>query len=273
MSKEIANPRLDDFETRVLEVISREAIGSNRFAYLEGKSGISAQSWKNYWYRKQHATSSMLAFVLSSWPQYAEWMSTGRILPTPQVMPGQLANAQICFTEMTYEGLQTQIVINLANNNIDVWGYCYEAATMKHRSSASKLGALVGRVFIESFVGDSATLAVLSSAGEWEATSAGLHAWLLILLGRCSHQTVISGSTAVDGLSVSDYAMICHRFNLTVLENPSTPSHPHTVGNLELVQIAEPHLSLNTFTKIPFKGYADFDKDPIKLFNYGNQKD
>lgn len=261
---------LDTFETRVLEVIGREATGPNRFTYLQEKSGIAAQSWKSLWYRKQHATSAMLSFVFSTWPQYAEWISTGRLYPLSQLKPGALAGTQIRYIETTYNELHTRLVINLIESGyIDVYSYCYGAATKGHRKS----GQEVGRAFIQSSVGENATLEILSSSGEWEATTAALHAWLLALLGRCNNKMGISGSTSVEGLTVSDFALICQDFNITVLENPSAPSNPHTIGNLQLVSLPDPCLTLNSFKTLLMKRYEDFGKRPDTLFSYDTQED
>jgi hypothetical protein len=66
---------------KIIAIVEAETSHIKRFKLLSELSGISADTWKNVWHRRQRATEEMIAFVGKKWPDYAYWMVTGDTEP------------------------------------------------------------------------------------------------------------------------------------------------------------------------------------------------
>lgn len=66
-----------DLGERIRLAIDSNTPDRGRFRQLEDESGISAETWKAFWYRRQRPTQEMLDHVFRQWPQMAFWIATG----------------------------------------------------------------------------------------------------------------------------------------------------------------------------------------------------
>lgn len=76
-STEIHDDLWPNLAERARFVIATKTPDRGRFRTLADASGISADTWKSFWYGRQRATEEMLAYVCCEWPEMAFWVATG----------------------------------------------------------------------------------------------------------------------------------------------------------------------------------------------------
>lgn len=76
MNAEPPTPPLD-LRDRLNAVTAWALPDRGRFRVLQEMSGISQDTWKATWHRKQRPTSDMVQFVARAWPSCAFWLCTG----------------------------------------------------------------------------------------------------------------------------------------------------------------------------------------------------
>lgn len=58
----------------LIEVVTEN---KHRDKKLEERTGIGADTWKNFWFGRKSADGKMIECVSKAWPQYAFWLATG----------------------------------------------------------------------------------------------------------------------------------------------------------------------------------------------------
>lgn len=74
-------------DIRLRELIEKRFPGRSRFTRLEASSRIPQGKWKNFFYRKQSATQSMLAWWPESFPEDWQYLMLGTIRPSQKNFP------------------------------------------------------------------------------------------------------------------------------------------------------------------------------------------
>lgn len=72
---------------RLKGLIEHRYPSRGRFGELESVSGINANRWKNFFYRKQEATQEMVLFWCKKYPDNADWLLTGIEAPEQKSFP------------------------------------------------------------------------------------------------------------------------------------------------------------------------------------------
>lgn len=64
---------------RLKAIVEASTNPNRRYKELEEFSGITAATWKTYWTRGTRPSSEMIEAIGSRFPQYCEWLLTGRV--------------------------------------------------------------------------------------------------------------------------------------------------------------------------------------------------
>ena len=72
---------------RLRRLVERKYPTRGRFGVLESVSGIGANRWKNFFYKKQEATQEMLEFWFAKYPDSKDWILTGIESPDQKDFP------------------------------------------------------------------------------------------------------------------------------------------------------------------------------------------
>lgn len=73
--------------SRLRELISATFPSRGRFSALQDASGISANRWKNFYYKKQEAAADMVDFWCKKYPNEQTWLLTGVAAPNQADFP------------------------------------------------------------------------------------------------------------------------------------------------------------------------------------------
>jgi len=76
-----------DVRERVIWVIDEAVTATQRYKYLEGRSGISARKWQNVYHRAQQPSIEMIAELARMRPEFLSWMVSGQALGSWQINP------------------------------------------------------------------------------------------------------------------------------------------------------------------------------------------
>ncbi len=81
---------------RLKAIIEAATNPNRRYKELEEFSGITAATWKTYWTRGTRPSSEMIEAIGNKFPQYCEWLLTGKVQaafqkdPTKRPGPGEI---------------------------------------------------------------------------------------------------------------------------------------------------------------------------------------
>lgn len=123
-STEIPEVLWPNLAERARFVIATKTPDRGRFRALADASGISADTWKSFWYGRQRATEEMLSYVCCEWPEMAFWVATGLTdLRHGHVSPphvGQVEPYPMRSMPKTAEYFKVALKV-VARRKVDVW--------------------------------------------------------------------------------------------------------------------------------------------------------
>lgn len=76
-----------ELSARLRDLVGKNFPTRGRFSALEGVSGISANRWKNFYYKKQEAAPDMVDFWCKKYPDEQVWLLTGALAPDQESFP------------------------------------------------------------------------------------------------------------------------------------------------------------------------------------------
>lgn len=90
-------------DDRLRQIISTSLQDRVRYIELEARTQISADIWKNFWFKRRKADAKMLESLAREWPQFAFWLATG----ATDVQNGHVCPSSVACLEWKTDTLQT----------------------------------------------------------------------------------------------------------------------------------------------------------------------
>ncbi|MFC0349374.1 hypothetical protein [Undibacterium danionis] len=130
--------RIRDLEvSEHLRTLTHERFGTRgRFTLLERASGIGASKWKNFYYKKQEATTEMIAFWIEKYPEDESFLMTGKIPPRKDGYPFGTIPPHVRQTETISDRLNWVIVEWTSPRGAALFEYLEERS--KHQIAAEE---------------------------------------------------------------------------------------------------------------------------------------